>query len=332
MRMKKFILSVLIGGLFAANLSAQSIPDSTGIAKNDSVAVSGISVDSVAKVTPADSTIAIVAPKDSVIATPDTILPKSVAEAENVADETFPAEESNKSFVVQQDAPKAASSKSGNSIFFKHWGLGLGVNTYGFNGSINTRIVPHLDARLGFNYLAFKYDEPIEFTAYDIKTDDEMNGSMSNFNLKFPNGSLLLDFYPWANGFFSITGGIYFGNNKITSDGHINNYKDGQVFEVIDGVYIKPDENGNFNARIRLGNTIKPYFGIGLGKTMPKHRVSFKYDLGLIYQGKIVIESDNEVASGSVQNLIDDSIEFNFNEKLLRLWPMMSFAISIRLF
>ncbi len=326
--MRKTIISVfLVLGLFASDLFAQPVADSTAVVKSDSIQANAILTDSIVTVAPTDSAAVVPMPKESVTAAP--------IETSQAA-ETLPTEEASKSLVAEQEAPKKASSKSGNSIFFQHWGFGLGVNTYGFNASINTRIVPHLDARLGFNYLTLKYDEAVDFTADNAKPGPtfgaEMHGSLSNFDLKFPNGSLLLDFYPWKNGFFSITGGIYFGKNKITADGHIDNYQEGDYFEVIDGVYIQPDKYGDFNARIRLGSAVKPYFGIGLGKTMPKHRVSFKYDLGVIYQGKITVESDNEMTQGSAQSLLDNSIDFNFNEEILKLWPMMSFAISIRLF
>lgn len=51
---------------------------------------------------------------------------------------------------------------------------------------------------------------------------------------------------------------------------------DGHAVEIKDG-----EMNGSFE----MGGAFKPYFGIGIGRSLPKKRLGFMFELGVLYQG-----------------------------------------------
>ena len=58
-------------------------------------------------------------------------------------------------------------------------------------------------------------------------------------------------------------------------------------------IVITPNDDGSFDGKLVMGNTIKPYLGIGIGRTIPKNRVGVRFELGMVYQGKYSLSSPN---------------------------------------
>ncbi len=233
--------------------------------------------------------------------------------------------------VKAQDSEKAPGSEK---ALFKNWAVGVDILTlYGYGIYGATSITPNLKARVGFDYLNFTYDDAIDFDADAIDAngqdlDRTMSGEFTKANLKFPNAKVLIDYYPRENGIFSVTAGFYVGQNKISANGKIKDYHAGDQFEIIDDVVIKPRTDGTFEAQLKMGNTIKPYFGIGLGRTIAtNNRVGFKFDLGVVYQGKMEIQSDQ------IQNTkaLESAADLPFSESLLSWYPMIGFSLSYRI-
>lgn len=121
----------------------------------------------------------------------------------------------------------------------------------------------------------------------DVETDDgdDVSAKINTLKVNLSNAKMLVDYYPFRNGIFSLTGGLYIGQSKITMKGHAD-----QKFN-LDDIVIQPDANGYFDASLVLGNSVKPYFGIGLGRTLAKKRIGFRFELGAIYQGHYKIKS-----------------------------------------
>lgn len=72
--------------------------------------------------------------------------------------------------------------------------------------------------------------------------------------------------------------------------------------------------------------------GIGLGRTIPRNKVGFKFELGLVYQGKYSLTSPN------IDNLDDDwlnrfseDINLNISEEILNWWPMVNLSLTYRI-
>ncbi len=209
--------------------------------------------------------------------------------------------------------------------FLKRFAISAKVGSYGPGVDLHTSLLPNLKLRAGFNYMAYTYDKAIDFTADNAAGSGEVDGSINMAKLRFPNANLLFDFYPIKSGIFCFTVGAYMGNNKVTVDG----MADGEF--VFEDVVIKPGTDGKFNAHLKMGETFKPYFGIGLGRTIPNSRVSFRFDLGAVYQGEYKVESDYTDNSININDKASADFDLPFSKELLKLWPMFSFSISYRI-
>ena len=225
--------------------------------------------------------------------------------------------------------------------FLEHGSIGVNAGLYGYGGQVAVTLSPNFQARVGYDYLSYTYNNSIDFTTpalnqSGVEIGEDMDGEFTKAKLTFPNLKAMIDFYPMKNGVFSLTAGVYIGNNEITADGKILNYatRFPNCQFGFDDIYIQPDPDGSFDAKIKLGSTIKPYFGIGLGKTIPKSRVGFKFELGVVYQGEFKVESGNlsttssEVANNSLFDQFDD---LPVSEDVFKLWPMMNFTLSYRI-
>ncbi len=166
---------------------------------------------------------------------------------------------------------------------------------------------------------------------------------------------MLVDYNPFKGGLggFHLTGGFYVGGSKlIVIDGQFERqfmerlaYIDeefGQLppgsdvpdidiesllrVEVGDAI-ISTDASGRVNAYAKV-SSFKPYFGFGWGNAIPRGRVGFRFDLGVMFHGKPKIESPNMVG-----NLEDEDVdEFNKMISKISVWPQMTFQITYKLF
>lgn len=231
---------------------------------------------------------------------------------------------------------------------FSKWSVGLGVSTLGVKLEASTPVNPYIVLRGGVSYLPYSHTHKISFNEKEyrkyIDYDPELN-IKGKINLLHAN--LLADFSPVANGIFHFTTGLFIGSSQITGNGILINpangnptaddlRKKGYVKDEIpalspDDTYtIQPNRNGSINAKLKLGGTFKPYFGIGLGKTLPNSGIAFKFDLGLVYQGKINISSPN-LTKGSVNDWLKGQKELQQYEPYTRWFPMINFQLSYRI-
>jgi hypothetical protein len=97
-------------------------------------------------------------------------------------------------------------------------------------------------------------------------------------------------------------------------------------------IVITPNDDGSFYGKLDMGNAIKPYFGIGLGRTIPRNRVGFKFELGMVYQGKYVLSSPNLKDGGkNFVSEMTDELDLPVSESILNWWPMMNFSLTYRI-
>ena len=223
--------------------------------------------------------------------------------------------------------------------FLENWAIGLNAGLYGYGIQGATSLTPHLKARLGFDYMSYSHNKAIEFDADAMNRGQYMDysipGEFSKTKLNFSNIKAMIDYYPRKTGIFCFTAGFYVGGNKITVDGEATNYKQylpDKPQISFDEILVQPDDNGHFDAKVKLGNSIiKPYFGLGLGRTIPKSRLGFKFELGVVYQGDFEIESDYaspEAMTNTTNSFISD---LSVSKDLLKLWPMLNFSLTYRI-
>ncbi|MEC4112988.1 hypothetical protein [Myroides pelagicus] len=227
--------------------------------------------------------------------------------------------------------------------FLEHLNVSAGISTLGLTVEVATPIASHLKLRAGLNY--FNYNS----TGHNIDLEDN-NGYFQQALGYTPNldaggkvnlfhGHALVDFYPAKKGIFFITAGLYAGKTSVKTTGelkdHLGNPVDllnGQDWPTLDfeGNIISLNE-GKLNEEIVLGNTIKPYVGIGLGRAVSKRRFGVKFELGVLYQGDYTITKHaNTQPSGTEADLyVTDTEDYT---KWLNWWPKVSLSLNYRIF
>ena len=224
---------------------------------------------------------------------------------------------------------------------FQTWAAGINAGLYGAGAQAATSLHPHLRLRAGFDYLTYTHSEAIslETTAEPLEGYEmTVEGEISEASITFPNFKALLDYYPMRNGIFCLTGGFYLGSNSISANGLIRDYQqikdqlgENPAFEYEDMV-IRPNNDGTFDGKLLMGNSIKPYIGLGLGRTIPNNRVGVKFELGMVYQGKYRLESNNVSEGG--QDWLDSLIEeedLPVSRSMLNWWPMLNLSLTCRI-
>ncbi|GHV57057.1 hypothetical protein FACS1894182_04960 [Bacteroidia bacterium] len=222
---------------------------------------------------------------------------------------------------------------------FEKYAVGVDLGLYGPGLTVATNLTPHLYLKAGVNTLGFTYK-----TTFDIDPDGflpgspantvALSGTVSDPKLNFTNFKAIVDYYPMKNGIFSLSVGLFAGDNSISVSGKIDNYgNSGYVFNPWEDIIVKPNADGTFDGKLKLGNTIKPYFGIGLGRTITtNNRLGFRFELGAVYQGKFKFESKNAVVSSSAINSASDTFFIDSTLfDLLTIYPMLNFTLSYRL-
>jgi hypothetical protein len=223
---------------------------------------------------------------------------------------------------------------------FKDLAVGIEAGlTTGPGITVATSLSPNFKLKAGIDYLGgtFKTDFDIKPDGFVQNDQDRtiipLTGKLSDPKLTFTNFKAIVDYYPMKNGLFSLSAGLYAGANSISLSGNIDNYANPNVVFDFEDIIIKPNSDGNFDGKIKLGNAIKPYFGLGLGRTIANSRLGFKFDLGLIYQGEYKFESKNVTTpvnlTAKTSSFTDDA---DIPSWILKCWPVIQFSLSYRIF
>jgi hypothetical protein len=218
-------------------------------------------------------------------------------------------------FVVQLSAQEIAPETANESDPSHKIGvaLGLKVSTFGPGVEITTNILRTLHLRVGGSYFS-----------YNLDVDSEFLGVIGSNELKTGSISLVAN-WQVAKGFFFAGGALYnmFENKAVGTP------KDGFQLGIMD---VSPEQVGELSIALKPGNTISPYVGIGLGRTISRNGVvSFALELGGVYHGKpdIGIEATGMLAptASPEQSLLIEEALASF-----RFLPMVNLQLSFRLF
>jgi len=220
------------------------------------------------------------------------------------------------------------------------WGVGVNAGLYGFGVQGATTLSPNFKLRAGIDYFAYtdknsrEFDVDVEYNGYQATATAEL----SKTKVTFPNFKALIDFYPVPISIFSITGGFYFGNNNASTNGLIHNYEalsnelGGEPQLRYEDIVFTPNSDGSFKGKLGMGSAIKPYLGIGLGRTIPRNRVGFRFELGMVYQGKYELSSPNLNETGRDWfDGLTNELDLPFSKELLKMWPMLNFSLTYRI-
>lgn len=206
---------------------------------------------------------------------------------------------------------------------FEHLAASVEVGTTGFGLQAATSLHPNLALRGGFTVLPYK-------TSYTYEGYGD-NGDFfivpMDIKVNMFNAKLLVDFFPKRDSRFHITGGFFFGNNKILK---VDGYSDYDEPIEIGDIWIRPDGMGRVSAWID-NRAIKPYLGLGFGRTIPRKRVGFKFELGTIFQGAPKVKSNNPILNDAGFEDTDNDLN-KFLSDYFKVYPYLSFQLSYRIF
>ena len=233
--------------------------------------------------------------------------------------------------------------KKSENTFLSHLSVGLRASTMGIGLQAATPINDYFKLRAGIDFIGFKT------STFDISLDDpdgvfdEAFGYTPDYKMKgelnFTNGNVLVDFHP-TKGIFHLTAGVFIGANKLKASGFLadNNGNPAQLKEgVTEWPYLDFDghrltlDDANLDATLQLGKTIKPYFGLGVGRAIANKRVAFKFELGMIYQGDYSLKQNGKKLD-VVNNASESFEDIDDYTKWLKWWPMLNFQLSYKIF
>lgn len=206
---------------------------------------------------------------------------------------------------------------------FNHLSLGVSASTSGFGFEVGTTICPVLTLRAGMDFMPdvsvdadFNVDRPdvLKNVSHELLASRYVD--IPDYGVDIPvtgilnktQGKVFLDLYTGRNSTFHFTVGATFGNSPLASlkatdkaiaavelynadvrNGLIvaePNYPNG--FDInVEGYNVTPNKG-----RVRLDaqmKSVRPYFGIGFGRSVPRKRVGAKFELGAEYMGNIKI-------------------------------------------
>ena len=202
---------------------------------------------------------------------------------------------------------------------FNHLSVGVTAGTPGIGGDVAMPICNYVQVRAGFAMMPkFKFS-----------------------TVGFANGKLLFDIYPFKKSAFHITAGAYFGGGSIIK---AYNKEDGLLKDVADynrrnpddligyelGDYLlTPDANGNVNAEIKTSG-FRPYIGIGNGRAVPKKRIGFMFEVGVMFWGTPKIYCNGDELTN--EDLGSDSGDVVEVLSKLKIYPVINFRLCGRIF
>ncbi len=225
---------------------------------------------------------------------------------------------------------------------FSHLNIAVGFSTLGTTIEVATPLASHLKLRAGVNFV----DVTTEDSSIDIndptgvlrKVFGEEVSYATNINAKTFHTNILVDFYPFKKGIFHVTGGLYIGESKLSAKGRVVNRTgaDAQLQPGYDWPELEFDghiitmNEGRINMELTLGNKIKPYLGIGLGRVVSKRRLGVRFEAGVLFSGEYKITQNGKslpVSNSDVNNFSD----IDKYKNLMKYYPMVKLQLNYRI-
>jgi hypothetical protein len=208
-------------------------------------------------------------------------------------------------------------------------GISLNAGTLGVGLEASTSLSSNLAVRLGIDGFAFPYNydykgsNTVEFegitntTSYTVKLKAEA---------KLLNGHVFVDFFPFPSSFpFHLTAGVFAGAPQIITVSGTPGA--GEIIEIGD-ITIDPGAEGKVKAALKV-NSVKPYLGLGFGRSVPRSNVGFKCELGAMYQGTPQIKAvTGKLIEGPANAKLND---FNKFLKDFNIYPVLKLQVIFAL-
>jgi len=200
------------------------------------------------------------------------------------------------------------------------WGITPEISTLGIGATVTKSITPNLNAKLGVRGFGTNANISESGIDYDAK-------------LNLFSVSTLVDYHPWKNSGFRLTGGLVFQDNNIEGTGKSNS---NQKIQIGDQEYTS-DQLGSVKAKVSFPNSVAPYLGIGWGNAVkPGNRWSFSANLGVMFTGSPKVNLAPQfggAATPEIRNQIQADVEKERQQlendlKWLNIYPVLSLGLS----
>ncbi len=194
---------------------------------------------------------------------------------------------------------------------FNHLSMGLSVGLMDAVGvEFAAPVIPQLQLRAGLSFLPVKGIQLTQVSIPAWGTHAASNADIKG-DFSWVNGNILVDYFPFKKSSFHVTAGIFIGGATLVK-GHgyfyDPSYKNAYIEYYLDGdnhnksitnVYqINTDENSHLAIEAKT-NAVRPYLGIGFGRTVPSKRVGVSFDFGVEYTGGIKAFANGHTAADS---------------------------------
>ncbi|HRP35213.1 MAG TPA: hypothetical protein PLI48_04940 [Gammaproteobacteria bacterium] len=159
------------------------------------------------------------------------------------------------------------------------------------------------------------------YYAFDYDTDLEEEGVEYDGDLRLRNAALFADWHPFGGAFRISAGGVQSGNKFLGS-------ADGEL-EVGDNTY-----TGQLEAEVSWSG-LAPYLGIGFGNAMRGGRLSFSFDLGVMFTGAPDVRLDGSVNDPALEDAFAEDLareRANLEDELsdAKYYPVVSLGFAYR--
>jgi len=211
---------------------------------------------------------------------------------------------------------------------FEHLAVSIEAGTTGIGAQVAVPLIPNLALRGGFTVfpLSVSYTYEGEYTYEEENLGRSFSVPM-DAKIEMFNGNLMLDIFPVRDSRFHFTAGLVFGSDRIITVTGQSPYD--EPIQIGD-VWIYPDQLGSVTAWIQTRN-VKPYLGIGFGRTIPRSRFGYKFELGGLFQGSPKITTDNAIANGGLDH--PDVNKLNkYLDDYFQVYPVLKFNLTYRIF
>ncbi len=235
-----------------------------------------------------------------------------------------------------------AGAQEEDKNLFNHLAVGVNVGTPGIGFDVAAPVGNYVQVRAGVSFMpsiSFGTDLDIndvpQVTGYDIPETVEIEAKVG-----FTNGKVLFDVFPFKRSSFHVTAGAYFGSSTVIKaynkeDGlkgitdYNNANPDNRIGYELGDYLLTPDDNGNINAKISTAS-FKPYVGLGFGRAVPKKRVGFMFEAGVMFWGSPKLYCNDDRLTS--EDLGSDGGDLMKTLSKITVYPVINFRICGRIF
>ena len=207
-----------------------------------------------------------------------------------------------------------------------HLAVGAEVGTMGVGIDVAMPVTPFVDVQAGFTMFPnIKFKTSIDLS----HRHQELNKIPAKGEVLMKGGKVLVNVMPLPIiTSFHVTAGLYFGSTDVM--GLYNTEPIPANYALALGDYLlEPNSDGFIDGKLKV-NKVKPYLGIGIGRGVPKRRVGFKCDLGVVFWGKpSVYCNDIQIHDTDAGGDGDEVMKIISKFKV---YPVLNFRICGRIF